>query len=195
MHSIDAQKAGLAVGRGLFAFADLDRRGPGLFIMAAQAVARSAAQVVEVAVGKLRQPLELGLAVDLELALENMPRGRAAQALVRLINGGQQFDVCRGVMALEAGPPEGLAAIRPSLEIAANQPRGLRPAEARSCARRRPAEALWRAASAAGIGDGRATAPPSHKSPCGRNRQTAHSPRPQEMPRSQPNSTSLLQAR
>ncbi len=40
MHGIDAKKAGLAVGRGLFAFADLHRRGPGLF-KAAQAVARA----------------------------------------------------------------------------------------------------------------------------------------------------------
>lgn len=39
VHGIDAQEAGLTVGRGLFAFADLDCRGPSLFVMA-QVVAR-----------------------------------------------------------------------------------------------------------------------------------------------------------
>ena len=60
------------------------------------------------AVGELGQPLKLGLAVDLELALEDVPRGRAAQALVRLVDCGQQFHVRRGVMALEAWPRGGL---------------------------------------------------------------------------------------
>ena len=47
------RKAVLSVGRGLFAFADLDRGRPGLFVVAqAQAVARAATQVVEVAVGQ-----------------------------------------------------------------------------------------------------------------------------------------------
>jgi len=52
MHGVDAQKAGLAVGRRLFALADGDCRGACLFKMA-QAVARRVAQVVEVAVGEL----------------------------------------------------------------------------------------------------------------------------------------------
>jgi hypothetical protein len=84
-HGIDAHNTGLSFGRGLFAFADLDRRGPGLFI-AARAVRRTAAQVVEVAFGRNCQSLELALAVDLELALEDMPSGRAAEPFVRLID-------------------------------------------------------------------------------------------------------------
>ena len=83
----------------------------------------------------------------------------------------------------------------PHAQIAAHQPRGLRPADGRSCTRRMPAAALWRAASEADTRDGRAGALPRYTSPRVRNRQTAHSPRPQEMPRSPPNSTSLLQAR
>ena len=62
------------MGRGLIALADLDRRGPGLFVVS-QAVTRRVVKVVEVAIGQLRQPLKLGLAINLELALENMPRG------------------------------------------------------------------------------------------------------------------------
>ena len=52
VYGVDAQKTGLAVGRRLFAFADLDRSGPGPFIvMHAQAVTPALAEVVEVAVG------------------------------------------------------------------------------------------------------------------------------------------------
>ena len=96
VHGIDAQKAGLSVGRGLFAFADLDRGGPSLLKVAqAQAVARAMAQVVEMAVGELGQPLKLRLAVNLKLSLQNMPRGRAAEPFVRFVDGSQQFDVRR----------------------------------------------------------------------------------------------------
>jgi len=75
VHGIDAQKAGLAVGRRLAPLTDLDRRGSRLLV-AAQAVARALAQVVEVAVGQSGQPLELRLAVNLELALADVPRGQ-----------------------------------------------------------------------------------------------------------------------
>jgi hypothetical protein len=106
------RKPGWPLG-GLFAFADLDRCGPGLLKVAqAQAVARALAQVVEVAVGQRCQPLELSLAVDLELSLENMPRGRAAEPLVRLIDCSQQLDVRRGIVALVARPPGGLGGSR-----------------------------------------------------------------------------------
>ena len=130
MHGIDAQKAGLALGAGFAPFADLNRRGPGLFVVA-QAVARTLAQVVEVAVGDPRQPLELGLAVDLELALEDVPRGRPAEPVVGLVDRGQQFHIGRGVTALETRPKRGLGRDPSGLQIAANQSRGLRPAEAR----------------------------------------------------------------
>jgi len=74
----------------------------------AQAIARRATQVVEVAVGQSCQPLKLRLAVNLKLSLENMPRGRTAESLVRLVDGGQQLDVRRGIVALVAGPRGGL---------------------------------------------------------------------------------------
>jgi hypothetical protein len=114
VHGIDAQKAGMAVRRRLAPFADGDRRGPGPLVVA-QTVARALAQVVEVAVGQLRQPLELRLAVNLELALEDVPRGRTAELLVCLVDRGQQFDIGGRVMALETGPKRGLGAIRPAL--------------------------------------------------------------------------------
>jgi len=130
MHGIDTPKAGLAVGRGLLALADLHRRGPGLLVMVqAQTVARAPAQVVEVAVGQRCQPLALGLAADLELALENMARGRTAEQLMRLIDRGQQVHVGHGVTAREAGPKRRLGRDPPGLDIAPNQPRGLRSAE------------------------------------------------------------------
>ena len=120
MHSIDAQKAGLAVGRGLPPFADLDRGGPGLFKVAqAQAIARAVAQVVEMAVGEPGQPLELTLAVNLELSLENMARARAAESLVRLVDCGQQLDVRLSIVVLVARPPGGLGGDPPDANIAA----------------------------------------------------------------------------
>ena len=96
----------------------------------AQAVARGAAKVVEVAVGQLGQSLKLRLAVDLELAFENMPRGRAAQALMRLVDRGQQFHVGRSVVALVARPPGRLGRNPPDAKIISNRPSGLRPTEA-----------------------------------------------------------------
>jgi hypothetical protein len=130
VYGVDAQKAGLAVGRGLFAFADLDRSGAGLLIVLhAQAVTPALAQVVEVAVGQRCQPLKFSLAINLKLPLENMPRGRSAKPLVGLVNRGQQLHVGRGVMALETGSKRGLGRDPSGLDIGANQPRGLRPAK------------------------------------------------------------------
>jgi hypothetical protein len=83
-----------------------------------------------VAVRELGQSLELRLAVDLELALENMPRGRAAEPLVCLIDSGQQRDVRRRVVALVARPTGGLGRDPPKAKIVANEPRYLCPAEA-----------------------------------------------------------------
>ncbi len=128
MHGVEAQKPGLGVGRGLFALADGHRRGPGLLV-AAQAVTRAAAQVVEVAVGELGQALELGLAVDLKLSPQDVPRGRAAEPVVGRIDRGQQLHVRRRVMARETRPRRGLERDPSAAHIAANQPRGLRPAE------------------------------------------------------------------
>ncbi len=58
-----------------------------------------------------------------------MTRGRAAQGLMRRVDGGQKFHVGYGVMALETGPKRGLGRDPPGLDIATNQPRGLCPAK------------------------------------------------------------------
>ncbi len=84
VHRVDAQKPRLAVGLRLAALADLDGSGPRLLVGAHPlAVSIRPAQVVEVAVGDPGQALELPLAVDLELALENVPGSWAAQPLSR----------------------------------------------------------------------------------------------------------------
>jgi hypothetical protein len=74
-------------------------------LVVAQAVARALAQVVEVAVGQSGQPL------------------------VRLVDRGQQFHVGGSVTTLETRPLRGLGHDPPRLDIAANQPCELRPAE------------------------------------------------------------------
>src|SRR5208337_2176723 len=76
------------------------------------------------------QPLVLRLAVVLVLALQNAPRGRSAQALMRLIDGGQQLDVGPRVALRKAVPP-----IADGLDLsvdakAGDQPRHLGPAPA-----------------------------------------------------------------
>jgi len=68
-----------------------------------------------VAVGQSRQPLELRLAANLELALEDVACDRAAEPFVRVVDRGQQFHVSQGVTALETGRGEGLGATRPTL--------------------------------------------------------------------------------
>ena len=62
-------------------------------------------QVVQVDHRNHGQQFILGLAVVLELALENAPRGRSAQAFVGLIDGGQQFDIGAIIALREAVPP------------------------------------------------------------------------------------------
>ena len=130
MHRVDAQIAGLALRIGLAPLADRDRRGPGFTVVEPSlAIARAGPQVVEMAVGNLRQTLELALAVDLELALQNGPRGRPGERLMGLIDGGQQFDVGPRV-ALRETPPPILHHPHPTGgRIAVNQPRDLRPTQ------------------------------------------------------------------
>ena len=70
------------------------------------------------------------LAVVLVLALQNAPGGRSAQGFVRLIDGGQPFDIAAGLALWEAVP-----SIVGGLElsvapIAGDQPRHLCPAQA-----------------------------------------------------------------
>ena len=58
-----------------------------------------------------------------------MPRGWPAEPLVRLVNRGQQFHAGHSVMALKTGSKRRLRGDPSGLDIGANQPRGLRPAE------------------------------------------------------------------
>src|SRR5665213_1569427 len=94
MHRIETQKTRFPARIGLAPIADRHRRGAGFGVVEPPlAIALTVAQVVEMAVGYLRQALELGLAVDLELALENGLRGRPGEGLVGLVDRGQQLDV------------------------------------------------------------------------------------------------------
>ena len=56
------------------------------------------------AVGYLGQARKLRLAVDRELALKNMPRGRTAEPLVNLVDRSQKRNVGLRVAAGETGP-------------------------------------------------------------------------------------------
>ncbi len=94
VHGVDAQVARNAVRRGLPALADRDLRGPRLLVMEGLvAVLRAGAQVVQLAVRDAGQPLELALAVDLELAFQNVLGRRPAQTLVRPADPRQKGNV------------------------------------------------------------------------------------------------------
>lgn len=75
----------------------------------------------------LRQKLELGPVVDVELALENAPRGRPFQRLMGLIDD-QQLDIGPRVVRLKAMPTILRHSHLPGRRIAVDQPRDLRPA-------------------------------------------------------------------
>ena len=129
MHRIETQIARLPAGCGLAPLADGHRRGSRFGVVQAPlAVALAAAQVVQMGYGDGRQPCVLLAAVELDLALENAPCGRAAQGLMRLVDRGQQLDV---------GPREALGKTPPPIDSrlhpaagreAGDQPRDLRPA-------------------------------------------------------------------
>jgi hypothetical protein len=105
MHRIEAPAAGPALRVGLAPLADRDRCGPGLAVVEPPlAIGLAVAQVVELAVRDAGQPLELSLAVDIELALEDGPRGRSGERLVGLVDCGQQLRVGACIARLEAVP-------------------------------------------------------------------------------------------
>src|SRR5664279_3710957 len=76
------------------------------------------------------QPEYQRLAVLLIRALQNVPRGRSAQGLVRLIDGGQQLHVGAGIALREAVPPIADGLELSVVPIAGDQPRHLGPAPA-----------------------------------------------------------------
>src|SRR5665213_2006437 len=94
MHRIETQKPRFPARVGLAPLADGNRRGPRPGVVEPPfAVALAVAQVVEMAVGYLGQPFELGLAVDLKLAFENRHGGRPGERLMSLVDRSQQLDV------------------------------------------------------------------------------------------------------
>ena len=132
VHGVHAQVAGLALRIGTAPFADGHRDGPGLgVVQTAFAIARVLPQVVEVGHRDRRQALVFRLAVLPVFSFENAARGRTAQVLVRLIDGGQQFEIGAGVALREAMTPIDRGLHRAARPIARDQPRHLRPAEAR----------------------------------------------------------------
>src|SRR5665213_1423480 len=130
MHRIETQKPRFPARIGLAPLTDGNRSGsrPGV-VEQPLAIALAVAQVVEMAVGYLRQTLELGLAVDLKLALENRHGGWPGEGLMGLVDRGQQLDVgpCvarRKAVSAILGYPHLTAGC-----IAGDQPRNLRPAK------------------------------------------------------------------
>lgn len=69
---------------------------------------RCCAQVVQVTVGDGGQTLELHLAVDLELALEDMLGRGSAQPLMRPVHAGQQRYILDPVAKRKTELPRGL---------------------------------------------------------------------------------------
>jgi len=131
VYGVDPQIAGLALRIGPPPLANRHRRGLGLdVVQTAFAIARLLPQVVQVGHRDRGQPLVFRLAVLLIRALQNVPRGRSAQAFMRLIDGGQQLHVGAGIALRKAMPP-----VRDGLDlsvgpIAGDQPRHLGPAPA-----------------------------------------------------------------
>jgi len=130
MHRIETQKPRFSARIGLAPLADRNRRGPRPGVAEQPlAIALAVAQVVEMAVGYLRQTLELGLAVNLKLALENRHGGWPGERLMGLVDRSQQLDIGPRVARREA-----VSAIlgHPHLAtgcIAGDQPRNLRTAQ------------------------------------------------------------------
>ena len=130
MHGVDPQKAGAALGVGLAALANGHRGGPGLDVaQTAFAIARLLAQVVQVGHGNRGQARVLRLAVMLVLALQNAPRGRSAQVLVRLIDPGQQFDIGPRIALGKTMAPVGQDFDPAATAVARDQARHLGPAQ------------------------------------------------------------------
>ena len=89
------------------------------------------AQIVQVGHRDRRQPLVLRLTVLLVFALQDAPRGRSAERVVGLVDGGQQFDIGPGVALRKTVSPISYGLHRALGLIAGNQARHLRPAEPR----------------------------------------------------------------
>src|SRR5664280_1505852 len=147
VHGVDPQIAGLALRIGPPPLANRYRRELGFAVVeTAFAVAWLLPQVVQVGHRDRGQPLVFALAVLLIRALQNAPRGRSAQGLVRLIDDGQQLHVGAGIALRKAMPW-----VRDGLDFsvvprAGDQPRHLGPAPAGHLPQVAPQQTARRAA-------------------------------------------------
>ena len=92
----------------------------------ALAIARTAAQIVQMRHRNLGQTRVRLLAKHLPLALQNPACGRPAQALMRAVDFNQQRQILHGVLGRKP-PPHALAhANLSALAVAPDQPRDLR---------------------------------------------------------------------
>src|ERR1035441_10754522 len=93
MHRVQTQKARLPLRLRLAPLANRYRRGPGLGVVEKPlAVARMLAQVIQMSHGDGSQARILCPLVEQQFALQNAPRCRAAQRLVRLVDRGQRSE-------------------------------------------------------------------------------------------------------
>jgi hypothetical protein len=102
------------------------------------------------AVGDVGQPLELPPVEDLELALEDGPRGRPGERLVGLVDLGQQLDIGLRITGRKAMPAVG-GHPHPHLDagrVAQNLSQNLRPAQPRHLLRVAPQQTASRLAQA-----------------------------------------------
>jgi CRP-like cAMP-binding protein len=136
VHRLHTQKSGATPRIGLAAFADSDPRRlePRNLI----AVTRTGSQIVQMRHADLRQPLVLLVAELLVLALQNPPRGRSAQPLVRAVYFRQQGDILGSVPRGEAVPLVRRHPHHTLIPKTADQPRRLRRAHPRHLFHIRP---------------------------------------------------------
>ena len=104
MHRVDAQKPGSPRGSGLRRSAIETALGRVGFELRRHVCryCRAAPQVVQMRHRDPRQPHKFCLAELLLLALQDAPRGRPAQALVRAIHFRQQHDIGLAVLRAES---------------------------------------------------------------------------------------------
>jgi hypothetical protein len=112
-----------------------------LVVLASLTIARVLAKVVEVAVGGHGQALKLFLPVLPKFTLENVPRGRATQALMGFIDLGEQLDIGASVALRKAMPLSDFLLHSPHGRIAPHQASQLSATEAGHFADVTPQEA------------------------------------------------------
>ena len=123
-------EARLAARIGLAALADAHRRGARLGVMdMVFAIGPGAPQVVDMRGRDRGQSFVLGLAMDLEFALEDAAHGRSREAFVSGIGLGQQLDIGGRITVWEAVAPRGSRLDYAALAPAGDQTGDLRFAE------------------------------------------------------------------